>query len=96
LEEVIISCSSIILNDWQHWHLGKTISYTPFRDLRLFQTIARLEFDDLVEHIMNSSIQKELITRNNPELLQILSTNKNSNNYMENVTKKSMLKSLTR
>jgi hypothetical protein len=91
LEEVIISCSNIILNDWQHWHLGKTISYTPFRDLRFFQTIARLEFDDLVEHVMNSSIQKELITRNNPELLQILSTNKNSNNYMENVTKKAML-----
>jgi len=94
LKEVILACSNIIVNDWQHWHLGKTISYTPLRDLEIFKAVSRLKFEDLVDQIMNSSIQMALITKNNPELLQILSTNKNSNNYMENVTKTSMLKSL--
>jgi len=94
LEHVIKECSNIILNDWQHWHLGPTISYTPLRDIKIFQLIARLNFDDLVQQIMNSSVQRELIKRNNPELLTILSTNKNNSNYMENITNLPNLQSL--
>ncbi len=85
LEEAIRSCVNLISNDYQHWHLGNTLTWTPLKDIELFTTIARLGVDDLENQIMNSSIQKELIKRNFPELLDCLSNNKNSGNYMENL-----------
>jgi hypothetical protein len=87
LDHAIRECLNIIINDWQHWHLGATISYTPLRDLEIFKTIARLEKSVLIEQIMDSVVQKELIRRNNPELLSILSADKNNNNYFENLTR---------
>ena len=87
LDHAICKCLSIIVNDWQHWHLGDTISYTPLRDIKIFETIARLEKPALINQIMDSVIQKELIRRNSPDLLSILSTDKNTNNYFENLTK---------
>lgn len=87
LDQVIKQCLNLILNDWQHWHLGNTISYTPLRDIEIFNTIARLELPDLIEQIMNSSVQVNLIEKNCPELLDLLSTQKNSKNYWENLTK---------
>jgi hypothetical protein len=87
LDHVVRECLNIILNDWQHWHLGPTISYTPLRDIEIFKQIASLERTDLINQIMDSSIQKEIISRNAPELLEILSTNKNTGNYFENLTK---------
>lgn len=85
-KEVITKCLHLILNDYQHWHLGNTITWTPFRDIEFFITIARLPDKELKDHIMNSTVHKALITRNFPELLNCLSTNKNSGNYMENLT----------
>jgi hypothetical protein len=35
---------------------------------------------------MNSVVQKKLIERNNPKILNYLSPQKNSNNYMKNLT----------
>ena len=87
LDHAIQECLSIIVNDWQHWHLGPTISYTPLRDIKIFETIARLEKSALINQIMDSIVQKELIRRNSPDLLSILSTDKNTNNYFENLTK---------
>jgi hypothetical protein len=87
LEHVISQCASINLNDWQHWHLGETLTYTPLRDIEIFKTIASLNKDDLIAQVMDSLIQKQLIEKNAPELLLGLSTQKNSNNCMANLTK---------
>jgi hypothetical protein len=87
LEHVISQCASINLNDWQHWHLGETLTYTPLRDIEIFKTIASLNKDDLIRQVMDSLIQKQLIEKNAPELLLGLSTQKNSNNCMANLTK---------
>lgn len=87
LKHVICQCLNLIVNDHQHWHLGNTITWTPLKDIEFFITIARLCPADLKDHIMNSTVQKELIKRNFPELLSCLSTNKNSGNYMENLVK---------
>ena len=56
------------------------------KQLEIFKLIACLRLDDLKEQIMNSVVQKELIKRNNPEILNYLSTRKNDLNYMENLT----------
>ena len=87
LEHVIRQCASINLNDWQHWHLGETLTYTPLRDIEIFKTIASLNKDDLIAQVMDSLIQKRLIEKNAPELLLGLSIQKNSNNCMANLTK---------
>jgi len=86
LKEIIRTCCDLIGNDCQHWHLGNTLTWTPLRDLRIFKLIARLPIKDLKDQVMNGAVQKELIKRNNPELLNYLSTQKNSFNYMENLT----------
>jgi hypothetical protein len=86
LDHVIKECSNMILNDYQHWHLGHTMVYTPFRDIEIFDIVAALEKNDLVEQIFNSTVQKELIRLNAPHLIDCLSTNKNTGNFMENLT----------
>jgi hypothetical protein len=86
LTEVIKLCCAANINDWQHWHLGKTLTWTPLRDLEIFKLIARLSCDDLKNQLMNGAIQIELIRRNNPKLLTIMTEQKNSINSMENIT----------
>lgn len=86
LIDSIKECCNIHLNDWQHWHIGNTLTWTPFRDLEILKLIARLSLDDLKDQLMNSKIQLELIQRNNPNLLTYMSTNKNFSNYLENLT----------
>jgi len=86
LSDAIRACLNFNINDWQHWHLGRTISYTPLRDLDIFKTIARLDKHDLIDQVMDSVVQKTLLKNNSPELLSGLSTQKNSKNSMENLT----------
>jgi glutamine synthetase adenylyltransferase len=86
LTSAINECLNIILNDYQHWHLGETLCYTPLRDVEIFSTIASLHKQDLIKQIFNSRVQKELIMRNAPHLLDSLSTDKNTDNYMSNLT----------
>jgi hypothetical protein len=86
LEYTIRQCLNIILNDYQHWHLGSTLSYTPLRDVDIFKTIASLSKDDLIEQVFDSKIQKELIKKNAPHLIDCLSFDKNTDNFMENLT----------
>lgn len=86
LGDVIKECSNMLVNDYQHWHLGHTMVYTPFRDLEIFETVSCLHKEDLIKQVFDSVLQKKLIARNAPQLLKTLSKNKNTGNYMENLT----------
>jgi len=85
LPQAIKNTCEYNINDWQHWHLGKTITWTPFRNIDIFKLTARLPLDQLKRQLMDSSIQLELIRRNDPNLLSVLSAQKNSLNYLENL-----------
>ena len=85
LGTVIGKCCNYNINDWQHWHLGRTLTWTPLRDLEMFKLFARLEPQALVGQVMHSTVQKELIRRHAPEVLDYLSTQKNSKNSLENL-----------
>lgn len=76
---------SSIINDYQHHHLGNTLTYTPLRDLRIMKLLLQLPFEYGVEQVMNSVISLEIIKRNNPVLLNHLSKQKNSFNEKENL-----------
>jgi hypothetical protein len=86
LEQAIHQGCNKNANDWQHWHLGNTTTWTPLRDLEFFKLFARLPIEDIKQQLMNSIIQIKLIERNNPKILSYLSFEKNTNNSMENLT----------
>jgi hypothetical protein len=86
LRDVIYQGCNNIVNDWQHWHLGNTLTWTPLRDLRIFKLISKLPVEHLKEQVMNSVIQQKLIKRNNPDIINYLSDHKNSKNSFANLT----------
>jgi hypothetical protein len=65
------------MNDHQHWHLGNTLTFTPFKDTRILAILLEMEKNEIVQSILDARIQRELIGRNNPELLQYLDQYKN-------------------
>ena len=76
-----------ILNDWQHWHLGKTLTWTPLRDLRIMKILLRMPLASTTPQIMNSSISKELMDRNYPGISSAISDQKNTGNALKNLYK---------
>jgi hypothetical protein len=87
LKDTIKICCDYNVNDWQHWHLGKTLTWTPLRDIEVFKLFARLNPNDLSDQVMNSVIQLKLIEKNNPKILEYLSPQKNSGDYLQNLTR---------
>jgi hypothetical protein len=74
-----------VINDFQHWHLGETLTWTPLRDLEIFKVMLRLDIDDALRQIMNSDLSIEIIEKNQPGLSRYLSQKKNSNNPLANL-----------
>jgi hypothetical protein len=70
------------LNDFQGSHIGNTLTWTPLRDLEIVKLFLRLDIDDLLMQMLDSSISKELIARLDPALLNLLSGQKNTFNYL--------------
>lgn len=77
-------CNNVV-NDWQHWHIGNTLTWTPLRDLELFKLFLRLPFDLAQGQIMNSTVSKQLIEQNVPGLTKAISDQKNTNNALRNL-----------
>lgn len=66
-----------ILNDHQHWHLENTITFTPFKDIELTKSVLQLDITDLTKQFKNAEINRELIKRNDPNLLNYICEQKN-------------------
>lgn len=65
------------INDHQHWHLGNTITFTPFKDIELLRLTLELDEKNIISAIVDASIQRALIDKNEPALLNFLAKNKN-------------------
>ena len=76
---------NIITNDWQHWHLGNTLHWTPLRDLNIFKIIMRLPLKDAVEQIVDNKFSRLLIERNLPGGSRLLSKQKNTGPVLKNL-----------
>ena len=72
-------------NDHQHWHLGNTLTFTPMRDLEILKQFLSMPWHIQQGQIFNSDISRQLIIRNWPQALNILSSQKNHENYLENL-----------
>ena len=77
---------NIVVNDWQHWHLGNTMHWTPLRDLEIFKIMMRLPLQDAKNQIMNSIFSQTLIERNVPGATEFLSDVKNNGAVLKNLS----------
>lgn len=75
------------INDYQHWHLGNTLTFTPMRSLEILKLFLSLPWEDQITQILDSALSKKLIERNDPALLDLLSRDKNHENFLENLAK---------
>jgi hypothetical protein len=78
-EEFTRQILNMLVNDHQHWHLGNTLTWTPYLDLQIPKLILRLPAKDLLDHFVNATINKNLISQLDPSVLEMLSTTKNKN-----------------
>jgi hypothetical protein len=76
---------NIVSNDWQHWHLGNTLTWTPLRDLEIFKMLIRLPATVAQGQIMHSEVSRRLIEKNKPGLSELFSDQKNSGNPLSNL-----------
>jgi hypothetical protein len=83
--DMIWNLCNINVNDWQHWHLGNTLTFTPLRDLTLFKMFLNLPLELAKKQIMDSTVSQMLIEKNVPGLTTVLSDQKNTANYMKNL-----------
>lgn len=61
LEDLARYLIDINLNDHQHWHLGNTLTWTPFKDIEIFKIMLRLDHDSLIDHFIDARMSKSLI-----------------------------------
>lgn len=85
LEQLHWALCNIVVNDWQHWHLGNTLTWTPLRDLEIFKLMLRLPIDAIIGQVMNSDFSVRLIEKNCPGLRNALSDQKNTGNTLANL-----------
>jgi len=78
---------NIVVNDWQHWHLGNTLTWTPLRDLAIFKILLRLPLTHAINQIMNSELSQILIERNVPGATRFLSNQKNTGATLKNLNR---------
>lgn len=70
---------NINANDHQHWHLNKTLTWTPFKDLEIINKILSLSFDDIIGQIVDANLNKKVIKEMAPDVLNTISDTKNFN-----------------
>jgi hypothetical protein len=87
LEKLHYELCNINVNDWQHWHLGNTLHWTPLRDLEIFKIIMRLPMENAIDQIMDSTFSQALIERNVPGANDFISDQKNSGPALKNLNR---------
>jgi hypothetical protein len=86
-QQLIHYLCNIVVNDWQHWHLGNTLTWTPLRDLEIYKLILRLPLNEAVDQIFNSDFSIRLIEKNMPGASKLISDQKNDMSPMKNLIK---------
>ena len=73
-----------VFGDWQMWHVDNNMTFSPFADIRIPQTINRLSVEDITKNSVSGLIQRDIIKRFKPELLSLVSDYKNSKDVWAN------------
>jgi len=70
----------MIANDHQHWHLGNTLTWTPFKDIELAKLMLSLAPNELLAQILDGVVNRAIMQEVNPQALDWLSKHKNKAN----------------
>lgn len=76
-EKLLYQVLNILVNDHQHWHLGNTLTWTPFRNIELTKILLQCDIGDLLQQFLDAQITKNLIDIYEPDLTKFLSNYKN-------------------
>jgi len=74
---------NILTNDYQHWHLDNTLTFTPFKDRRILKTMLNANAKLLELQARHAEVNRRLIQKHDPDKLKRISTQKN--NGMKNL-----------
>jgi hypothetical protein len=77
---------NILANDYQHWHLGNTLTWTPYKDIEIIKILLQCPIDELIPQLLDGRLSKDLIMDYNPAIIDYLSEYKN-HNARENLPK---------
>jgi hypothetical protein len=70
---------NILVNDHQHWHLGNTLTWTPYMDIKIPKILLQCPIDELIPQFLDGRLSKDLIIDYNPDIIDYLSQYKNYN-----------------
>jgi hypothetical protein len=83
LNQQILNC---LVNDHQHWHLGNTLTWTPYNDINLVKILLCCDINELIPQFIDGRLSKNIIAKIDNQLLSALSQYKNYNTQ-ENISK---------
>ena len=83
--KVFWNLANIVINDFQHWHIGNTLTLTLLRDIEIFKILLRLPPDALLRQVMNCDISVQLMNQNTPGISKCISEQKNTGNFLKNL-----------
>jgi hypothetical protein len=64
-------------NDHQHWHLGNTLTFTPFKNIDLTKLLLQLSPEQLTTQFTDANVNKQIIYNLSPNRLKEVSEFKN-------------------
>ena len=64
VEQTIWDICNNLVNDWQHWHIGNTLTWTLLRDIEITKLLLRLPLESAIGQVLDSALSKKLIERN--------------------------------
>lgn len=86
-EQLMKFLYSTIFYDHQYWHIDNNMTFSPFADIRIPQTIHRMSVEDITLNSTTGLIQRKIVERFNPQLLSLLSDYKNEKDIWGNFNK---------
>lgn len=78
-QDIVRQTLNGLTNDHQHWHLGNTLTWTPFKNIEIAKIILRLSLPDLARQSTNAELSKALIDKFCPQVRELISSTKNIN-----------------
>jgi len=86
-EQMIWDVCNILVNDWQHWHIGNTLTWTVLRDIEVLKLLLRVPVQSAIGQILNSDLSNKLTERNLPGSTIWISDQKNTGAMRKNLTR---------
>ncbi len=69
--------ANVAVNDYQIWHVDNTITFTPFRNIKMALECFRADPDTMLDQVIHAGLSKDIIKRLNKGNLDLISSHKN-------------------